>query len=156
MSSYRGTISPDEIRGREILRKAVEEAREEERRKHKLLEGQVQEGTDKFLHGTDGIHHAGVKIDVEKRHIRSIVDKYKRIQTMKALGLDGGVIEHAERELERDRTILLAASFRGPKRLVIEEHREDREKKGSFLDKIVERLKSKKKEKTVEVEVLEE
>lgn len=124
------SISPDEIRGREAVRKAVEEARQEQRRKHKLLEGEVQEGTDKFLHGTDGVHFSGVKILVEKKHLRSITDQEKRIETMKDLGMDEDVIKHAQKKLKRDRTLLLCASFRGPSRVEITDHREERREQG--------------------------
>lgn len=132
-------ISPDEIRGREAVRKAVEEARQEQRRKHQLLEGEVQKGTDKFLHGTDGVSFSGVTIDVEKKDLRSIIDKEKRIETMTRLGTDekgkldpewASVIVHAQSKLVRDRTILLAASFRGPQRLELTDHREPLKKQG--------------------------
>lgn len=149
-----GTISPDEIRGREAVRKAIEETREEQRRKHTLLKGEVQEGTDKFLHGTDGVHFSGVRIDVEKKHLRSITDQEKRIATMRALGMSKEVIEHNERKLRRDRTILLAASFRGPQRVEITDHREGEKKQsiGSQLRGLFGRLK---KDEVIEVEMEE-
>lgn len=122
------TISPDEVRGREAVRNAIKEAEERQRRKHQLLEGEVQEGTDKFLHGTDGVFWSGTKIAVEKRHLRAITDQEKRIDTMIRLGLSPEVIEHAKAKLKRDRTILLAASFKAPHTVEIADHREEKRK----------------------------
>lgn len=136
------TISPDEIRGREAVRGAVEEARKEQRRKRELLKGVVQEKMDKFLHGTDGIHHSGVQIKVEKRHMVSVVNQEKRIKTMRRIWSNGEgknatldpeaqeVIDHAEDKLTRDFSILEAASFRGPQVVEIADHREAEKKRG--------------------------
>ena len=124
------TISPDDIRGREILRKAVQEAREEAERKRGMVKPQVQQDIHDFYAGTDGIHFSGTKIKVHPRDHKRITAKKKRIQEMEALGIDQEIIDFAKRELEKDLTYLLAASYRAPKKIEVADHREEEKKEG--------------------------
>jgi hypothetical protein len=151
------TISPAEIRGREILRIAVEEARIEAERKREMVKPQVQDELHDFLAGTDGIHFSGSSIQVSHRDHKRITQQKKRIEEMEALHFDPELIEFARRELRRDLTYLLSASYRAPKRLEVADHHEKEEKRAdNGIWSRLGRFGRKKKEEDVVVEVVEE
>lgn len=124
----RSPISAEEMRGREAVRRAAQEAREEAERKFQLGLPHVQKDNAEFYASTDGVHHSGVKIKVHPHDHKRIIKKEKRIQEMEALGFGQDIIDFAQRDLDAKRTYLRAASYRGPTHLVVEDHHEEAEK----------------------------